>query len=136
MLEDIKRAGENDSRQQREAAEKAARDRAQASLAQLNLQSQGSWGGQPQNYPPAPSWQQASPPTKTQSTQLIVLNHHGCSPPHFVGLAMSCHKQLSISEGWQACKKGAPRFVQGKLRDETRFARLCQPGCLQAGVNF
>ena len=67
MLEDLRRGNEEEARRQREAAEKAARDRAQASLAQLSMQSQGSQGSQgswqpqqPQNYPPAPSWQQVS----------------------------------------------------------------------------
>jgi len=61
MLEDFRRGNEEEARRQRETAEKAARERAQASLAQMQVsQGQGSqqnWGNQPQNYPPAPSWQ-------------------------------------------------------------------------------
>lgn len=59
MLEDFRRGNEDEVRRQREAAEKAARNRAQASLAQLSMSQgpQSSWGTQPQNYPPAPSWQ-------------------------------------------------------------------------------
>jgi hypothetical protein len=65
MLEDFRRGNEEEARRQREAAEKAARDRAQASLAQMQVsQGQGaqpSWNSQPQNYPPAPSWQVGHP---------------------------------------------------------------------------
>ena len=58
MLEDFRRGNDEEARRQREAAEKAARDRAQASLSHMSL-SQGNqqWASQPQNYPPAPSWQ-------------------------------------------------------------------------------
>jgi len=61
MLEDFRRGNEEEARRQREAAEKAACERAQATLAQMQVSqgqgSQSNWSSQPQNYPPAPSWQ-------------------------------------------------------------------------------
>lgn len=54
MLEDFKRGTAEEQKRQREAAEKAARERAQASLAQMSVNTQS----QSQNYPPAPSWMQ------------------------------------------------------------------------------
>lgn len=69
MMEDMRRVSDDRARQDREALERQARERAQSHLASMSLQSSGSAPAPPPNWPAAPN-------TYPPSYQVSVLLQH------------------------------------------------------------